>query len=626
MAVATFGDLASTAEGHLSAATRLLRDAPPAGPVTGTAALHARRVVSAVARYLDDIAPYGEDEMLAMEPWQRGAVEAREALGRAAASLDPDRGDAGGAVDSPLAAHLAAAAAALTAGRDLLHTHAAVSVDGVRPGRSDWTAVVTSVPVTRALLSEIAGWSRHVANLAARMTLADPVIPAPAREGLASACCWSMLAAAAARAGVRDSPVSAGEAALLRAVPADVLPERRAPGDPESAADLCAGVEVSAVRLRFIARRTAGAAAWSPAATAASWRWSAMAAAVICHVSELALRPLAERAGHLGAPAAAGAQLAGAAQAAAAAGALWRDVTAAWNELTTETRGLGAPSLADTGDLVTRLGRLVFDDPVWTPSRARHAQPRDAAGLAPGLADAGLLVAAVHQAADAMACSGSADFQDVAEASSAGRLYMPARLLPERQDVRRLFGAATPDRASALLHAYRQAVAASVQAARGLDAAAVSLDAPSRVLAAARAAGSVPAVRAPRPLPADTVRLPAGSGGAAQRQRRGPVERAVRRLGASDPALMQRAAAIDKAARDLIAEADVSSRQRPAAGQEADAAGVIQAEATAARLAAEAFPQGPVTSAARQRDGVMWHRTAAGAQREPAADRRPRVR
>ena len=46
---------------------------------------------------------------------------------------------------------------ARAAGRDLLHTHFSTGPDGSRAGRSEWAPVVTSVPVTRALLARSAG-------------------------------------------------------------------------------------------------------------------------------------------------------------------------------------------------------------------------------------------------------------------------------------------------------------------------------------------------------------------------------------------------------------------------------------------------------------------------------------
>jgi hypothetical protein len=42
-------------------------------------------------------------------------------------------------------------------------------------------------------------------------------------------------------------------------------------------------------------------------------------------------------------------------------------VASAWNDISTETRGLTGPGIPDTGDLIVRLGRLAFASPQWTP-------------------------------------------------------------------------------------------------------------------------------------------------------------------------------------------------------------------------------------------------------------------
>jgi hypothetical protein len=52
------------------------------------------------------------------------------------------------------------------------------------------------------------------------------------------------------------------------------------------------------------------------------------------------------------------AQLRAAADSTASACARWRDVRAAWQDITTDTRGLTAPTIPDTRDLIIRLGRL----------------------------------------------------------------------------------------------------------------------------------------------------------------------------------------------------------------------------------------------------------------------------
>jgi hypothetical protein len=275
MTAATFGDLLRSASGHLAATARFSRTRRPAAAVAA-ATWEASRVVAVMSRYLDDIVPYSRYETAAlrdMDPWMRAVTDAREALEMAAASLGPDAGDPGiargpgAAAADPLVAHLAGAASALTAGCDLLRTHFTTSADGTRAGHSDWSAVITSVSFSRALLEEIAGWSQQLALLAARLTpvaAKDPAIPAPVHHGLASACTWLLTASVTLNAWQRDSPVTAADTGLLRAVPSGYVPERRPPGEAEPVTGLCDGAAVSAMRLRVITRQTAGQAAWSP--------------------------------------------------------------------------------------------------------------------------------------------------------------------------------------------------------------------------------------------------------------------------------------------------------------------------------------------------------------------------
>jgi hypothetical protein len=239
-------------------------------------------------------------------------------------------------------------------------------------------------------------------------------------------------------------------------------------------------------------------------------------------------------------------------------------------------------------------------------------------------------VAAVHQAAEALACVAAADLQEVDLAARAGRLYAPTRTLPESYDVPRPFGNATPADVADLLDTYRKAAGASAQAATALDTVAVILDAPSRTLAAARAA-TVPAQVARTPSPADS--HPADPAGTIPglrdyrgRRKPGSVEQAVRRLGAPDPVLVLRAAAIDKAARKLITEAEQASALRRGSPQAPEATRQNPAVPTAARAAAESFPQGLATPTASKPTASRPAAAGPRAPRHPTAQGRQRIR
>ena len=452
----------------------------------------------------------------------------------------------------PLVAHLAAAAALLTAGRDLLRTHFGTDPDGW-PQRRDWAEVITSVPVTRALLAEAGAWSRQLALLTGWLSLLsapDPAVPEPVHQGLAGAYHWLLTGSAAITAGQGDDPATEADTDLMRAIPVSLPPGRQPPQDGETVGELALGVAASAARLRMVAQAAGEEAVWSTVLTAESWRWTATGAAVICHLSELMLRSLAESPGlAAGAPGAA-AQLSGAAEAAAEASARWREVAAGWNLMTTETKGLTAPGIADTGDLILRLGRLAFTDPGWTPLRARSAPLRDVADLAPDTAQAAVVVGAVHHAMDSLAQVGAADLRAVDTAIRASRIYVPTRTLPEYYDVPYRYGNATPAATAALLDAYQAACGATDRAVVGLDTVAVTMNAPTRVLAAARAAIS--------PAP-DTGERHAAAAPGQPGQRSaastpqppdwpGSVEQAVRNAGSPDLILLMRARAIDKLA------------------------------------------------------------------------------
>ena len=354
----------------------------------------------------------------------------------------------------------------------------------------------------------------------------------------------------------------------------------------------------AATRLRAIAARTAGQAAWSPAATTDSWKWTATAAAIISHLSEHMLRSLAGRAGQWQWPPDTGPQLHATAEASGEACTQWQEVVIAWGDLCTESRGLTAPGITDTSDLVLRVGRLAFTDPDWTPSQARRTAPlRDPADLAPDAAHAAVLVSALHQATDALARVAAAALPDVSAAENAERLYVPTRTLPARYDILYPYWHAPPGAADAVLSAYQEAAHASAQAATALGAVAFSVNAPRTMLAPQRAvagpAQSASAGRAAAAGPAEdtgTTRAVAAPSipGTVTQPPAGPVKRALRELGSADPFLLLRAKAIDKAGRKLITEA---RNESPGTGD----TGHVR-DVSAPAMAAESFPYGPRAS------------------------------
>jgi hypothetical protein len=643
MTAVTFGDLLDPGREHLARAAGLPDDVLR-GESVHAAAAAARRLALTLARYLADIAPYGMAETVAnrsLGPQVRAAVDGREALRIAAAAFrSAARADvpAGRSPDT-VVAHLTAARIPLAAGRDLLRTHFATRTDGILVHRSDWSAVVISGPVTRALAAEVAFWSRQLAVLITRLSQAaetSTAVPPTACPALASGGQWLLTATAALTAGQRKAPATTEDTALLNAIPARVILPQRPPGDGESGGELAAEVARSAARLRVIVWGTAHQAAWSGAMTAESWRWTATGAAVTCHLSQLLLESLASRPGLFTGMPQVALQLRAAGESAGRACAAWRDAVAAWDVITTETQGLTAPDLPDLGDLIVRLGRLAFTDPAWTPARVRYSPLRNPASLAPGPAQFNEVVSAVHHAVSAVVSVAATDQQAVDIAARASRLHVPTRTLPAEYDVPRKFGNAVPATAAALIDAYQAAGAASELAVADLDRLATTVGAASRILGFARAATrlgpdtTMALTAAPRatrrpdvdlarmkdrpPVPAVTA--PDGPGQAVMVPP-GPAELAVRGHGPPDLGLLMHARVIDKAIRKLVAEVNgnadgLGSVRRTAGGGQPQ-----QSARSPARVAGEGFPAGPVTAVSgRGLDRPRSH----GPQRVPRVD------
>jgi len=610
VSAAVFGDFLAAASGHLKAA---MVDGSNHASSPEALVHDLYRLVTVLTHYCDDLAPCDQVEALSrndLHPWERAAVDAAEALRVAADCLQQGTDRAvGGQSDAIIpheARHLVAAARELAAGRDLLHTHLSIDSDGRTRARSEWAPVVTSVPVTRALANEITRWSRVLAPFTA--LLAHPAAwetpsygPVRSLAGLAcaelaSASQWLHVAGAAARPALEADPAQAADTDLLSAIPSSMVAPRSRPSPGgESVAELCHGITISASRLRRAMQDSQDRARWSPSATSGGWQWMAQAAAITSHLSELALRAAGTRADQFASPPASEAQLNNVADLMAAMRAAWSQVDQAWDAIITETRLIQTPAMTDASDLLLRMGRLVWDDPQWTPARSRRAPPRAPAALAPQPAAITDVVAAVHHAVDAIAHVARSEIDAVQAAGGAGRLYVPTRSLPAECNVPRPFTPAPTSQRRALIDAYRAAYQASLQVALELDGLAVAPATPSRVLALARAAASVQSSRPRVLLELDyDHRGDALSAGAPFRHSRastgqaGPVERAIRDRPAPDPFALPRAAAIDNAAHQLIAEAEGVTK--PASNVPGRQTNRQRASPSAAQLAAQSFP------------------------------------
>ena len=608
---AVFGDFLSAASEHLAAAMTV-GDGENTSPADVTRDLH--HLVAVMSRYCDDLIPCDQVEAASrndLHVWERAAVDVGSALGLARDCLRRTVAEARGETDVTAprqGRHLAVAAAELAAGRDLLNTHLATDPGALTRERSQWAPVVTSLPVTRALVNEIARQSQQLAPLTAWLAgvapralprLSSQPAPASARDELANASRWLQVAGAAARAALDIDPVRTGDTELLYAIPSAIPPQRQRPDSAaESIAEMCYGIAISAARLRAAARGDRERAGWSPIVTSGGWQWMAQAAAITSHLGELALRSLAGRAAQLADRPVTGAQLHEAADSMISTCASWRQVDQIWDLLFTESRLVPTPAMTDASDLVLRMGRLVWNDPQWTPARSRRGPRRIPDALAPGAAALVEVVSAAHQAVDAFARIAMSDAEAVAAAIRAGRLYTPTRSLPDHYDVPRPFAPAPAARCMALQDAYRFAVGASIDTARVLDGLALTIGAPSRALGLARAAASIQSRRRGRRSPVDND--PRDLAGAASpfahsrasTGRAGPVEQAIRDRKVFDPVVLLRAAAIDDAARQLMIHVEGVI---PMPGSPGSLESAQHAISGPAQLAAQSFPNDPAT-------------------------------
>jgi hypothetical protein len=266
--------------------------------------------------------------------------------------------------------------------------------------------------------------------------------------------------------------------------------------DTESAAQLHAGIERTADRLRAAAFSLPREALSPAHASGPAWLRTSWAAAITSDVVSRVLRQVAHQ------PKARTFELGPIADAFDTACAAWRQAVSMWQLITTDTQARSTPVVVEAGDLMLRMGRLAYADPAWTPKTSRNAALKQATELASGSAGLAATIGALHQAADALAAMAYADLAAITASSRAGRLYMPNIVLWDER-VRDLnYAQAPPDRIALLSDVYRVIITTSTQAAEKLDALALTLSAPSRILALARQAS-------PRQPATDTLDLAA---------------------------------------------------------------------------------------------------------------------
>src|SRR5216683_1016196 len=195
----TLGDFLTIAGQRIAAAEQHRGRLPAAAHAEVTAELD--RLLTVIARYVCDgldptgaavTSPVPTRQELTIIGIRLTLLHATESIHRVAQSAG-NRADTG----HPVAADLRAAADALLAGRDLVHTHDSAPSDA----GSDplWAPTLNARPIAAALMRELCGYAPHLARLTARLSRPAPNsdIPLVTRQALLDATKWLTLTASA---------------------------------------------------------------------------------------------------------------------------------------------------------------------------------------------------------------------------------------------------------------------------------------------------------------------------------------------------------------------------------------------------------------------------------------------
>ena len=572
---AVFGDFSGAARQQLGSPAALRTAAVRGGHVPEIR--HSLlRLLLVMSRYVQDITlqPVRPPSLGRPPPagWDRAGLEAREALRRALAGLYGDtisRRRPGVQAGSELARRLDGAALSLTYGRDLLHTHLARGPRGGVRYQSEWGKVVTSPRVHQALLAELGFLARQLAPLGEDLARSPRARGSPAaRQAVTGACHWLQTMDTSIRRALREDPLPAGVVELLRAVPVN-SPPPRLPADATRAAGSLPGAVIDAAeRARHAAWLSAAQPPWPPGMTVSSLRQVAAANTFTSRHCELLLRSLATPASGLTGEA--GTAVPAAAEAAGQARVRWLGIAHALDQITTSSQEQFTPTAAAAGDLALQTGRLAHADPGWSPgSKPAHGRgPMGSLAHEPG--EAARLLAAAHEACDAMNRLASADRRQVHALASAGRLLAATAPGPDTLDMLGPLAPAPPDRTGALLTLYEFTARASADATTAVSEAASAAGAPHRI--------ALPEMTGQAGDWGDPAAEPEAAEHLAEAQAAyepGRVEQTLRGLGITDTNLIRRGAQIDRATEQLITQA--AARKEPS---QADPLRYVDAKAT----------------------------------------------
>lgn len=279
-----------------------------------------------------------------------------------------------------------------------------------------------------------------------------------------------------------------------------------------------------------------------------SWYRIAAASTVTSHHCHVLYKVLAERAA-AGQDGELSGILTRAASQADRAREYWLDSAREFRDIATDIQSYVSPAAAEAGDLALWTGKLAHADAHWTLSLGPGQPVRPAVSLAPHVGDVPGVVAAVHEASDALGTLATANLEQARQAVHGRRLLVATKSLPEKYDIPLRYSEPPEPYAASLIACCHDTAQKASQVAETGSEIAVRVGAPSRTLVALRAAA--------REQPES--RLPADPGRGERTEEKasgiGPVESRLRSLGVDNARHLWRASTIDRAADQVIREA-----------------------------------------------------------------------
>jgi hypothetical protein len=275
-----------------------------------------------------------------------------------------------------------------------------------------------------------------------------------------------------------------------------------------------------------------------------SLRQTAAASTLTSHHCETLLHSLARGQRMAGEP---GIALRSAADAVGRMRTSWLGIAHALDQVASSNQEQTSPLATAAGDLALWTGRLAYANPGWTLASgpARATEPGEDHSLEPS--ELTEVLAAVHDACDAMSRIASADRRQVRALAAAGQVLVAAGPEPGTLDMLGPLAPARPNRIGALLTLYQFTAQASAEATTAASAAATAVRVPHRPV--------LPAIHAGRPREPTAPDVAEQIADAHSLYEPGRIERTLRGLGVTDIDLLRRGGEIDRAAEQLIVKA-----------------------------------------------------------------------